>query len=72
MLAKKTFNDPRIRWSTAVPYGKSTAVPSNEGTGKGTKKIPRCFSTRYCPPLSLQHKTNRNTKIFLPVDESPN
>ena len=27
MLAKKTFNDPKIRRSTAVLYKKSTAVP---------------------------------------------
>ena len=34
---KKTFNDPKIRRSTAVLYKKSTTVPVL-GTGNGTKK----------------------------------
>ena len=54
---KTTFNDPRIRWGTVVLYKKSTAVrysvSSTNGTGNGTKKVPRYFNTRYCPPLDL-------------------
>ena len=34
MLAKKTFNDPKIRRSTAVLYKKKYR-------GTGTKKVPR-------------------------------
>ena len=55
---KKIFNDPRIRWSTAVLYKKKY-----RGTGtryqvtilkqyRGT--VTRYFSTRYCPPLVVQ------------------
>ena len=47
---KKTFNDPKIRRSTAVLYKKST-----DGTGTGNKKVPRYFCTRYCPPLLLHY-----------------
>ena len=45
---KKNFNNPRITQSTAVLYKKST-----DGTGNSTKKVPRYFSTRYCPPLAV-------------------
>ena len=27
------------------------SVPSTNGTG--TKKVPRCFCTRYCPPMVI-------------------
>ena len=47
---KKTFNDPRIRRSTAVLYKKSTrvrySVPSTGGTGNGNKKVSR-YTTVY-------------------------
>lgn len=38
------------------------------GTGNGTEKVPRCNSTRYCPPLLKQKEThkycvNRSNKI---------
>ena len=46
---KKIFNDPRIRWSTAVLYKKST-----DDTGNGTKKVTRYFSIRYCSPLQTE------------------
>ena len=44
---KKTFNDPKIRRSTAILYKKK----------KGTKKVPRYFCTRYCPPLGIRNIT---------------
>ena len=55
---KKTFNDPKIRRSTAVFYkkkyrGTGTLCQVPKGTGTGTKKVPRYFSTRYCPPLGV-------------------
>ena len=46
MLAKKAFNDPKIRRSTTVLYKKKYR-------GTGTKKVPRYFCTRYCPPMVI-------------------
>ena len=47
---KKTFNDPRIRWSTAVLCKKSTTVPvpvqKNYLVTVPCTKVPR-----YCPSL---------------------
>ena len=37
---------PRYRYS----------VPSTDGTGNGTKKVPRYLCTRYCPPLKIKNK----------------
>ena len=57
---KKTFNDPKIRHSTAVLYKKVPryrySVPSTDSTGTGNKKLPRYFCTRYCPPLQTSNK----------------
>ena len=64
---KKTFNDPKIRRSTAVLYKKSTAVPVLGSLpsidGIGTKKVPRYFCTRYCPSL---FRFSMQETIFLP------
>ena len=47
---------PRYRYS----------VPSTDGTGKGTKKVPRYFCTRYCPPMLLLFE-NQNSKLIRKV-----
>ena len=36
------------------PVSKPSSLPSTYGTGNGTKKVLRYFSTRYCPPLLVK------------------
>ena len=45
---QKTFNDPKIRRSTAVLYKEKYC-----STGTGTKKVSQYFCTQYCPPLPI-------------------
>ena len=57
MLAKKLSMTLEIdgvpRYFTKKVPRYRYSVPSTDGTGTDTKKVPRYFSTRYSPPMSI-------------------
>ena len=62
MLAKKAFNDPKIRRNIVVLYKKSTVIPV---LGTGTKKVLWYFCTWYCPPMpAIKSSASGQLKSF--------